>query len=369
MDPRIEKLARLLVEHSTKLKEGEKVLIQSSGWRTVPMVQKVIEIVYEKGALPFVKLDHEQVAHSLLLGANEAQFEIMAAHERALMEQMDAFIGIRGSENVLELSDVPSEKMKIYSKTILQKVHFEVRVPKTKWVIMRWPSPSFAQSAKMSTEAFEDFFFEACLVDYPKMSKDMDPLVELMNSTDEVHITGPGTDLTFSIKDIPSIKCAGEMNIPDGEVFTAPVKDSVNGVLTYNTPTLYEGNYFDGIKLTFKDGKIIEADCRVGDKEKLNAILDRDEGARYVGEFALGVNPVIREPMLDILFDEKIAGSFHFTPGASYDEAPNGNDSQVHWDMVCRQFPEHGGGEIYFDGKLIRKDGFFVLDELKPLNP
>ena len=182
-----------------------------------------------------------------------------------------------------------------------------------------------------------------------------------------MRLTGKGTDLTFSIKGIPAIKCAGHMNIPDGEVYTAPVKDSVNGVITYNAPTLENGIRHEKVRLVFKDGKIIEATS--SDTAALNAVLDTDEGARYVGEFAIGVNPYVTKPMLDILFDEKISGSVHFTPGCSYDDAFNGNKSSVHWDMVLIQTPEWGGGEIWFDGELIRRDGLFVTDDLKCLNP
>ena len=369
MDTRVDQLARLLVEHSTALKSGDKVLIEATGTKTFPLVDRLVQVAYEKKAYPYVRLHDERIFRAMLMGAEDDQFEVLGGVDRSLMEQMDAYIGVRGAENVLELSDVPTERMKIYSRWILQHVHFDIRVPKTRWAILRFPSPSFAQAAKMSSAAFEEFFFASCLVDYAKMDKDMDPLKDLMDKTDMVKITGPGTDVSFSIKGIPAIKCAGEYNIPDGEVFTAPVMDSANGVIAYNTPTLYQGSYFDGVTLTFKNGKIVDATCAQGDVQRLNDILDRDDGARYVGEFALGCNPVIREPMLDILFDEKISGSFHFTPGASYEEAPNGNDSQVHWDMVCRQFKHQGGGEIYFDGVLIRKDGMFVLPELEALNP
>ena len=199
------------------------------------------------------------------------------------------------------------------------------------------------------------------------MSKAMDKLVDLMNKTDKVRLVSKDTDISFSIKDIPAIKCAGEMNIPDGEVYTAPVKDSVNGVITYNTPSLHSGFTYENIQLTFKDGKIIKATAN--NTEKINEVFDIDEGARFVGEFAIGVNPYILEPMKDTLFDEKITGSIHFTPGACYEDAPNGNDSALHWDLVLIQRPEYGGGEIYFDDVLIRKDGIFVLDELKCLNP
>jgi aminopeptidase len=219
----------------------------------------------------------------------------------------------------------------------------------------------------MSKEAFEDFYFNVCNLDYGKMNKAMDALVELMNKTDKVQLIGKDTNLTFSIKDIPAVKCAGEMNIPDGEVFTAPVRDSVNGVITYNTPSPYQGFTFENVKLTFENGKIIDATAN--DTERINHIFDTDEGARFVGEFAIGVNPYIQHPMQDILFDEKIDGSFHFTPGECYEEAYNGNHSNIHWDMVMIQRPEYGGGEIYFDDVLIRKDGRFVIKELEALNP
>jgi aminopeptidase len=155
--------------------------------------------------------------------------------------------------------------------------------------------------------------------------------------------------------------------VPDGEVYTAPVKNSVNGKITYNTPSPYQGIFHQQVSFTFKDGKIIEATSDQTDK--LNEVLDTDEGARYIGEFALGLNPAIKEPMGNILFDEKIRGSLHFTPGDSYDETENGNSSSVHWDLVLIQRPEYGGGEIYFDDVLIRKDGIFVINELKGLNP
>ncbi|MFL6558809.1 MAG: aminopeptidase, partial [Bacillus sp. (in: firmicutes)] len=232
---------------------------------------------------------------------------------------------------------------------------------------LRYPTSSMAQLAKMSTEAFENFYFDVCNLDYGRMDQAMDSLKALMDRTDKVRITGPGTDLSFSIKDIPAIKCAGRLNIPDGEVYTAPVRDSVNGVVTYNTPSPYQGFTFENVKLTFRDGKIVEAESN--DSSRINKIFDTDEGARYIGEFAIGVNPFILNPMQDILFDEKIAGSFHFTPGQCYDDAFNGNHSNIHWDMVNIQRPEYGGGEMYFDDVLIRKDGLFVIPELEVLNP
>jgi len=369
MDPRIKKLASNLINYSTELKAGEKVLIEAFGARVFPLVEALIAEAYAVGAMPYYLLHDDLIRRSQLMGASLEQLEFEAQFQLARMKEMDCYIGVRGSDNVLELSDVPPAGMQAMSKTVGMKVHMLERLPNTRWVVLRYPNPTFAQAAKMSTHQFEDFYYDACLLDYSKMSRAMDPLAALMNRTDRVQLKGPGLDLSFSIKDIPAIKCDGKMNIPDGEVFTAPVKDSVNGIFHSNTPTLYEGNYFNGLRFVFKDGKIVEESCEQGDAARLHEILNRDEGARFIGEFAIGLNPFVRREMLDILFDEKIAGSFHFTPGNAYDEADNGNKSQIHWDIVVRQFAESGGGEIWFDGKLIRRDGLFIPEELKPLNP
>jgi aminopeptidase len=293
--------------------------------------------------------------------------ELMAKVERTQMEGVQAYMGIRGSLNITELSDVPQEKLAIYQRTVWKKVHTEWRVPKTRWVVLRWPTSSFAQQARMSTAAFEDFYFEVCTIDYKALEKAMRPLVERMGRADAVRIQGPGTDLRFSIQGIPVIGCAGDKNIPDGETFTAPVRDSVNGRLRVNSPSLYHGVVYENIELEFKNGKIVQA--KANHAERINQLLDSDEGARYIGEFSIAFNPRILHPMNDILFDEKIAGSFHFTPGQAYEEADNGNRSEIHWDLVTIQRPDYGGGTIHFDGELIRQDGLFAPKELQGLNP
>ncbi len=368
IDPRVAKLADVLVGHSTRVKPGEKVLVEAYD---IPdeAVEAIVKRIAEAGGLPFVTLKHNRVLRGLFNSATEEQMELTAAFERARMEKMDVYIGVRGSNNISEHSDVPDDKMKLYRSIWWHKVHSEVRVKKTRWVVLRWPTASMAQQAGMSTEAFEDFYFDVCTFDYGRMAAAMAPLKARMDRADRVRITGPGTELTFSIKGIPTIPCTGGSNIPDGECFTAPVRKSVNGVLSYNTPTIYSGTVFEGITLTFKDGKIVEATAAGGNTDKLNQILDSDEGARYIGEFSFGFNPYVLQPMKDILFDEKIAGSFHFTPGEAYEDADNGNRSSVHWDMVMIQRPEFGGGEIFFDDELIRKDGLFVPEDLQPLNP
>ncbi|CAN5300007.1 aminopeptidase [soil metagenome] len=362
-DPRFDKLAQLLVEYSTRLKRDETVLIESFD---VPdeMTIALIRAARKAGALPFTQVNRGRITRELALNAAERQLNLTAIHELARMKKMDAYIGLRGSHNVTELSDVPPDQM----KTVARKMRpvQDQRVKKTKWVVLRWPTPSMAQLASMSTEAFENFYFDVCTLDYRKLQPGMKALQTLMEKTDLVEIKGPGTDLRFSIKGIGAIICGGDHNIPDGEVFSCPVKDSVQGHVTFNAPTIYQGIGFDGVRLAFRDGKIVEATAN--QTEKLNKILDSDPGARYIGEFSLGFNPYILSPMRDILFDEKIAGSFHFTPGQAYEDADNGNRSQVHWDMVNIQRPEYGGGEVYFDGKVIRRDGDFIPKELRSLN-
>lgn len=367
MDERIKKLAHTLVNYSMQVKKNEKVYINYTGQDTEALARQVIKEVYLAGGLPFAHYINPRVQREMLLNCSEEQLKIMAEIDAAEMNKMDCYVGIRGTDNIAELSDIPAEKMALYEKLYSTPVHHDVRVKKTRWVVLRYPNASMAQLSNMSQEAFEDFYYNVCNLDYSKMGKAMESLVDYMNRTDKVKIVGPGTDLTFSIKDIPAIPCAGNMNIPDGEVFTAPVRNSINGTLSYNAPSVYQGFVYENIKLTFKDGKIIEA--MANDSERINKVFDQDEGARYIGEFAIGVNPYITKPMKDILFDEKIMGSFHFTPGNCYDEAPNGNVSAVHWDLVCIQTKENGGGEMYFDDVLIRKDGLFVVDELKCLNP
>ncbi|MCG8402452.1 MAG: aminopeptidase [Firmicutes bacterium] len=365
-DPRIEKLAENLISYSVDLKAGEKLLIEVSG-SEIPLAKELIKKAYQAGGFPFLTIKNSELMRVLLTECTREQIYDMAAFEMPRMKEMQAYIGIRASENVSEMGAVPAEKMKIYTESYVKPVHIEQRVKHTKWCILRDPNHSMAQLANMATDVFEDFYFKVCNLDYSKMSRAMDSLVGLMEKTDEVRIKGRDTDLKFSIRGLPAVKCDGKMNIPDGEVFTAPVRDSVNGVITYNAPAVYQGVTFENIRLEFKDGKIVKADAN--NTQRINEIFDTDEGARYVGEFSIGLNPYIEKPMKDTLFDEKIKGSIHFTPGSSYDECDNRNKSAVHWDLVFIQRPEYGGGEIWFDRTLVRKDGVFIVEELKCLNP
>ncbi|MFP4203657.1 MAG: aminopeptidase [Opitutales bacterium] len=364
MDPNYAKLATVLTDFSTDLQKGERVLIHAFD---IPeaMVIALVRAARARGAVPHVQVERARVSRELVRAPDAGQFEAQAEWELERMRKMDAYIAVRGADNIFELSDVEPEKINHVMQAT--KPVLDYRVNKTKWVVLRWPTPSMAQQAMSSTQGFEDFFFRVCTQDYARMIPGMEALKERMESAEQVEIKGPGTDLRFSIRGMNAVACGGKHNIPDGEVFTAPIKDSVEGEITYNAPTVYQGVSFDRVRLSFKKGRIVHADG--SNPGRLKEILDSDLGARYIGEFALGFNPHIKEPMRDILFDEKIAGSFHFTPGQAYEIADNGNRSKVHWDLVQIQREEHGGGAIYFDGELIRENGLFVAEPLTKLNP
>lgn len=367
-DPRMDKLADLLIDHSVALRKGEHLLIESFD-APPEMVIALVRASRCRGGQPHVALRSNRILRALYLDAEEKNLEVWADYDSRRMSLMQAYIGLRGSDNVSELAGIPDDQMKRQARLYQKPVHFEIRVPKTRWCVLRWPTPAMAQLARMSTEAFEAFYFDVCTLDYGKMHAAVEPLAERMRRTDRVRIQGPGdTDLKFSIKGIDVVPCYGTHNIPDGECFTAPVRDSIDGVIHFNTPTIYNGISFDDIRLVFVDGEVVQATAPEN-QDKLNAILDTDEGARFVGEFALGFNPFITEAMKDILFDEKISGSIHLTPGRAYKEADNGNRSEIHWDLVLIQRPSAGGGTIHFDDELIRDEGRFVPPELAGLNP
>jgi aminopeptidase len=365
-DLRNVKLAELIVKHSTQLQAGETMLIESFDLAD-GLVLDLVDAVHAVRGIPLVFLRSNAVNRSLISQGTADYFTLQAELELAQMRKAQAYVGLRGAHNGSELSDVPTDRMSLYTKLLAQPVHLEYRVNHTRWVVLRYPNPAMAQSANMSTEQFEDFYYRVCTLDYGRMAEAMVPLKQRMERTDQVRIKGAGTDLRFSIKGIGVVPCEGRRNIPDGECFTAPVRDSVNGTITYNTPSLYLGTTFDGLSFTFEGGRIVKA--KGTPQARLDALLDTDEGARYVGEFSLGFNPYILNPMKDTLFDEKIAGSLHFTPGQAYSIADNGNRSQIHWDLVLIQRPEFGGGEIFFDDEPVRRDGRFVVPELEGLNP
>ncbi|WP_192797373.1 aminopeptidase [Psychrobacillus glaciei] len=364
-DPRIQRIAELLVNHSIKVQPNEHVLVQTNTEIEISVVREIINEIHKVGGFAHVDLNDSVVTRQLVLGGGNEQFKVLAELEVNRLAKMDGYINLRSPVNSSEFVDIPDEKFDMYAK-IYGTAQSEA-IFKKKWVTTRIPNPSMAQEAKMSTEAFEDFYFDICNVDYKKLSEAMDPLKELMEKTKFVEIKGPRTDLSMSIENMGVIKGDGIDNIPDGEIYTAPIRDSVNGTITFNTPAHAMGVTFENLSLTFEKGKVVKATANY--QEKLNEMLNTDDGARYVGEFALAFNPKVKVPMNNTLFDEKIDGSFHIALGYCFEEADNGNKSAIHWDLISIQRPDYGGGEIYFDGQLIRKDGRFVIPELEGLNP
>ena len=363
-DPRVKQLAEVLVDYSTRVQPGDVVLISASGFESLPLIKELYVLCLQRGA-KYVEYEftNAEISRNFYNVATDAQINFFPQHRLDFMKQVTVFIAISAGENSMVMAQANQQNMIAYAKVIRPIADW--RVKHTRWVITRYPTHGAAQEAKMSLEEYEDYLFAACCIDWNEESRKQDKLKDLVDATERVRIVASDTDLSFSIAELPGIKCDGRFNIPDGEVFTAPVKESVNGHITYNCPTIYQGKEFNNIRLEFREGKVVKA-TSPGMDAALNKILDTDDGARYVGEFAIGVNPGIREPMRNILFDEKIFGSIHFTPGQCYDECDNGNRSAVHWDMVKLL---KGDGEIWFDDVLIQKDGMFVHDSLLSLNP
>lgn len=366
-DPRLTELAETILNDSLDLQPGERVFINFQGQATTELAGELIRLITDKGAVPFWYFNDPPLFRKFLKGMEEHQMRDFTDLHLGLMREFDCYIGVNGSENVFETADLSKGKQSLLQNIYEKDVIFGERVPNTRWCVLRYPNGAMAQLAQRSVEEFEDFFFRVCTLDYRDLSEKLDPLKTLMENTDRVRIVAPGTELSFSINKIPVVKCAGKMNLPDGEIYTAPIRESVNGKIRFNTPSVYKGELFENVELEFLDGKIIKATCS-GNNRRLMDILSSDDGSCYIGEFAMGVNPHILEPMKDTLFDEKIYGSIHLTPGNSYDDADNGNKSGIHWDLIQIQRPEYGGGKIYFDNELIRKDGEFLLPPLLPLN-
>jgi len=356
-----QQLAEKLLDHSTELESGQNIMLQLIGLNGIGLLRALVEEVRKRDAHPFIKIEDPEINRTLLEQGNEDFWTNQAEVDQLpLMKQMDAFVGIRAAENIYENSNVPKDANSAYSKKFLNPVHFKERVEHTNWVVLRYPSPAFAMNAKMPTESFRNFYYNACIFDYEKLQHAMQPLEELLRETDKIHLKGEGTDIEFSVKGQNWIPCFGKRNIPDGELFSSPILDSINGHITY-APSVYQGKPFEFVKLEVKNGVVVDFDS--SNNPALEEILDTDEGARRFGEFSFGLNPIIKEPMYDILFDEKIYGSNHLTLGKDYAIAPNGNSSNIHWDLVCI------GADVYCDGELIREGRQFVKEELKGLNP
>ncbi|NVN90203.1 MAG: aminopeptidase [Desulfuromonadales bacterium] len=364
-DPRVARFAEILIDYSTRVRKGDVVLINAAGLEAVPLVKELYDLCLNRGA-KYVEycFSVPEIDRDFYNLATKQQLAHFPQHKLDFYKTLTVYIGIAAGDNTMVMANARQEAVVAYQK--LTKPLIDQRVKHTRWVVTRYPTHAAAQDAKMSLEEYEDYLFSACCIDWAQESRKQDRLKKLIDKTDRIRIVAPDTDLSFSIKGLPGIKCDGRLNMPDGEVFSAPVRDSVEGYIRYNCPSIYQGKEFNGVRFEFSRGRIVAASADAGMGAALNKILDTDEGARYIGEFSLGINPGIRRPMRNTLFDEKIFGSIHLTPGQAYDECDNGNRSAVHWDLVKILAD---GGEIWFDDVLIQKDGFFVHQNLLDLNP
>ena len=362
-DPRDERLARTLVRYSLDVQPGERVLLDFRGGSTLPLLRETVSEVARAGGVPFPLLGDDSVSVRFLREASEDQVRSFGGIHDVLMRQMQCYVRVNGTDNPFDVADLSDETLRWEREHYMKPVHLEYRVKNTKWVVLRYPCHSMAQQARMSRESFEKLYYDVCTLDWERFSRAMDPLKSLMERTDVVRLTARDTDVTFSIRGIGVEKCDGARNLPDGEVFTAPVRDSVNGVITYNAGSLYSGTSWDWIRLRFERGRIVDIEAS-NDVEKLRKIFATDDGAAYMGEFSFGLNPRLHRAIKDTLFDEKIYGSFHTALGQCYETAENGNRSAIHWDLVCIQTPEYGGGSVWFDGELVRRNGEWIHPEL-----
>lgn len=368
MDSRYQTLAEIITKQVVSIQPGEKVLIEITNTED-QLAAALIREIYKAGGKPFYVQQRDCLKKSWLAGADEEILSLQAKWDRQRMEEMDVYIGLRLNENPYDLSGIPVEKEQIFRQCYEVPVHFETRLPKTRWLAMRVPNAAMALEASMGTAEFEDFYFRACSIDYREFARRMEPLAKRMEDADLIRIKGADVDLTFHKKGIPVCVCHGTRNLPAGEVFSAPIRDSVEGYIRYNVPSIFDHSKYEGIRLEFHKGRIMDVSCSSGDLCRLRSVFELDEGAGYIGEFAMGTNPFIDRVIGDILFDEKSAGSFHFTPGRSYDACGNENVSSVHWDLIYHMQPEYGGGEIWFDHDLIQRDGLYIPEDLQLLNP
>lgn len=364
----LKRLARQFAVNAVRTGPGDNIWIEYKGPKARIIADACAEAVTEAGGTPLL-VDSSAATLTSVIGALSPDgIETIGAEKLARMKTMQGYIRVDDDADEEKIG-LSAEQMGLY-KTALRPMT-DHRVNHTRWLVTAAPTEEFAAACGMSFPQFENFYRDVCLVDYNAMSAAVQPLKKIMTEGKKVHILSPAqeTDLTFSIEGIPAIPCTGTVNIPDGECFTAPVKDSINGTIKFG-PSSYNGQKFQFIRLTFRDGHIEDAVAENAERTAmLNRMLDTDDGARYVGEFAINFNPYIKHPTGSILFDEKIDGGLHLAMGACYDDAPNGNKSAVHWDMVHIQRPDYGGGEIWIDDRLIRRDGIFVVPELEALNP
>lgn len=366
IDIRLARLADTIIDYSLNIQPGERVLIESSK-NCSEMLKYMIRKIADRGAIPLVQLNETTLRASLITNGSVEQFKLMEKHQRSILSDVDVYINMLDSDNSFDMSSVPSDKRKIYQEYYFKPINFEIIIPNKRWITVEYPSVAAANRFCMNSNEFEDYFFKAVNCDYADLSRKMNKLKELMDKTKSIKISALETEFYLETGGNPAAICDGKINIPDGEIFLGPKPDSASGEIKFNTPSKYMGSIFNDLKLTFVNGKLIKA-ITSSNQKKLDEIVNTDEGSRFIGEFAIGTNSSITVPTNNIIFDEKICGSFHIALGASHHLSDNGNVSAIHWDIVQMLTKKYGGGSIYFDNELIQKDGIFVTEELKQLN-
>ncbi|MFZ5967588.1 MAG: aminopeptidase [Bacillota bacterium] len=366
-DHRVEKLAHLLVNYSLKLKKGDKLLIEASTM-ALPLVQQVYKEALIAGAHPDIHSGLDGIKELLFTYGSEEQIGHVSVLSRATLEDFDAVLTIWGEQNPKELFGIDSKKISMHrsaKKDLLMKFYRKIATGEVRWCGTLFPGHGEAQEAGMSLREYENFVYGAGLMntenpteEWRKISKQQQKICDYLNTKKKLHIVSKDTDIQMEIEGRKWINCDGEANFPDGEVFTTPIRESVNGTIRFTYPAIYSGKEVEDVRLTFKDGKVIEASAAKGE-EFLISMLDTDEGARYVGEIAIGTNYGIQRFTKNILFDEKIGGTVHLAVGAGLEETGGHNESAVHWDMICDMRDD---GKIYVDDELIYENGKFIIE-------
>ena len=366
-NPLIKKYADVLVNYSTKVTKGDLVIIYARGYASQPLVKEIYKACLINGANPVVRTSMDELAETFIKFANNEQLEFIDEMSKMEVDIADVMIFVGAPNNVKNMANADSSKLAKRSKTlqpILAKRLERSAKNEMRWVIADYPTNALAQEASMSLEEYSEFLVNSCYLDldnpvkkWEEIDKEQKRIADILNSTSKIRFLGDKTDVTFLTEGRVWVPCSGNMNFPDGEIFTSPVEDSGNGTIYFDFPQNYHGSSAKEVYITLKDGKVVEAKAQSGD-DFLQNMLNTDEGARFVGEIAIGTNERIQNVTGNILFDEKIGGSIHIAFGSSYPEAGGKNKSGLHWDMIKNM---KNGGRIFADDKLIYENGKFII--------
>lgn len=359
---KLKKLAKIITNYSVEVKPGEKVLLRGYGFESYPLIKEVYRECMRAGAIEVnVRFSEEEISRIFFEEANEKQLKYLNKIELEMAKSYDVMVQIVADKNPYEMKDTDMKKIQITQKA--RKPLSDI-LTKKRWCLFYYPNVASAALAKKSLEDWENFVMDSCLLDWKKEEELQKKFIEIMKKVKKVRITGKETDLEVNIAGQKWLTCCGKFNMPDGEVFTSPVRTGVNGFIRYNVPTNYMSHDFNFVKLTLKDGKVIKEQS--DNDSALKEILSTDKGARYFGEFAFGLNNKIKEGTKQILFDEKMGKSLHMALGRCYEEAPNGNDSSIHWDLIFNF--KWSNAELYFDNKKVFSKGKWTDRKLSFLN-